>query len=960
MKDINLKRNTFFSFFGKETLNKKIGEEITETDFLELNKYLNFLLSDSNGIGLIYRKLSIDISSLISKQLFEIIKIPLLYSQNNTDYQESSDTFVICKKDLFESCFNNYKELERIFFLLTKQYLNYFSNLILQLTNDDERIHTAFNISGKPTSINWPLGDFHNGGKTHAILNFSCGKKIVYKVKKPHCNLIVESFIKNLVDFGFNLPYLFPKRLINTESYWEEFIAYEPSDNEIVVKNYYETIGKYLGVFYILGVTDIVRDNIIINNGLPVFIDFECILKPILKSSDKDIYPTADNFFKESVISTGLLPFWTPTRANEAGTNFGGISESELYKQNIYVYAAENGKMVLSYKRILNPKSHLPYKTRKLDAKFIYQNISQGFSKTCSFAIKHKNWIKTEINIIVDSYSFESRILMRHTSVYETLIKESLHPDYLGSTNQRNYFLACLDNTLDEDCFPKTIINIEKENLINIDIPVFYQHPKKKIVFYGHNQDAIIQKSGFDAMTKRLDTLSPKTTKIQEELIAKSIACFEKIEETHGVEKKIATSQKQKNKKIHSGFVRNCIINLGDKIIEDSVPFDDSYQWIDIGVSRTGQWEVTPKKPGLYDGFDGLGLFYLYLFKTTNLNRFKEIAKSLLNKSLFLFKQIDPSKSFYLFSPFNFPFSTLYFLWHFKEVTGEKDIADMDKLIKDILFPFVTNHIHNDSNLDVVNGSAGLLIFLLDYYKHSKSIPLEHSIHLIKNHIQESAILTKNGVTWQSEKFKNLVGFSHGNAGFLYSLSKYYEYFGYSPQDIAFLEKIIHYNNNYYSTEYCGWKDLRYDDRQIAIPSWCHGTSGILLSYLESQKHLPLKLPNLEWGKIADTILKNGFDSFDCLCHGSVGNAEALIAISNFIKEPTLKNAAKEKLLYRIERNQKQFNWRTGFTNGKFSLNGLLLGTSGIGYGLLKIFEDESIPSLLTLQPPILNVSIKN
>ena len=53
--------------------------------------------------------------------------------------------------------------------------------------------------------------------------------------------------------------------------------------------------------------------------------------------------------------------------------------------------------------------------------------------------------------------------------------------------------------------------------------------------------------------------------------------------------------------------------------------------------------------------------------------------------------------------------------------------------------------------------------------------------------------------------------------------------------------------------------------------------------------------------------------------------------------------------LKKIEYN---LNWKTGFTNGQFSLNGLFLGISGIGYNLLKIFVDNSIPSILTLSPP--------
>lgn len=169
---------------------------------------------------------------------------------------------------------------------------------------------------------------------------------------------------------------------------------------------------------------------------------------------------------------------------------------------------------------------------------------------------------------------------------------------------------------------------------------------------------------------------------------------------------------------------------------------------------------------------------------------------------------------------------------------------------------------------------------------------------------------------------------------------------------MEFINHIIRYNDSYYSQEHYGWKDLRYREDTIAAPSWCHGSSGILLAYLGAQNQLPLTF-DINWHEISKTIVKKGFSSLHCLCHGMVGNAEALIAISDFINTPELKKIAEDKLLFEIQNNLVNFNWRTGFTNGKFSLNGLFLGTSGIGYNLLKIFVNKNIPSLLMLQPPV-------
>lgn len=939
-------------FFGKSTLIKSIGAEINYLDFPELS---NYLLSKFNGISDYigkYCTLTNDIVLNISQQIFEIIKIPLLYTYNELYSQKN--VLNINKGELLYNCFNKFPELERIFIISSQQYIQYFSELLKRLLSDEKEIIKHFDLSGNPVSVKWPLGDFHNDGETHAIINYSCGSKIVYKVKSPDGNLIFEKIIKRISNKGYELPFLFPERLIKNNYYWEEYIGHVTTTNEQKIKSFYETIGKYLAIFYVLGISDIIRDNVIANEGIPVFVDIECLLKPILKASKKDVFPSADNFLKESVIGTGLLPFWTPNKSNNAGTNFGGISQTEIYTQKQHLYFGDNGKIVYEIKNISKSYIHLPYRHQKLNTNIIYSKISDGFTNSCQFLITHKKWIIDYTQTLIYDFNINSRILMRHTSVYDTILKESLHPDYLKHSEKRNRFLYYLDNTYDEDCFPQELIEIEKKELKNLNIPVFYSKPNYKTVFHKEKHFNIIQDTGFDSMNKRLNCLSPKTVKEQNTLIEKSIACFEAISSSlNKPENKEIIYKLPENKRNDLNFVKKYVIQLAEKILQDSLWIDESWQWIDIGVGRTGQWEVSPKKPGIYDGLDGLGLFYLYLYDTTKLKRFKKVTESILRKSLFAFEHFDPSKSYHLFSPLNFPFSTLYFYWHYQEVTGEKEFADLDELLERKLIPFVQDHVNAESYLDVANGCSGLLIFLLDYYNHKGLKSLELPIHRIVQQILKSSIRTSQGVTWQSEKFKKLVGFAHGNAGFLYSLSKYYGTFGYTNNDIKFIEDIIHYNNSYFSNYQNGWRDLRYSQEMIAAPSWCHGSSGILLAYLETQNQLSLKF-DIDWNEVSNTIIQKGFNSSHCLCHGMVGNAEALIAIGNYMNNPNLKSFVHEKILSEIQKNQNEFNWRTGFTNGRFALNGLFLGTSGIAYNLLKIFVNPNLPSFLILQSPIL------
>ncbi len=459
-------------------------------------------------------------------------------------------------------------------------------------------------------------------------------------------------------------------------------------------------------------------------------------------------------------------------------------------------------------------------------------------------------------------------------------------------------------------------------------------------------------------MVNRINKLSDTVIKDQISYIEKSISCFYQFEQSK--DNKILEKKSLNNNSLPYNYdtkkIKKHIIQIAEKVLNDRIRVGKSYQWIDINVGRVGQWEFAPKNFGIYDGLDGLGLFYLYLYKFTKESKYKRVAQSIMNKSLFTFKNFNPSKSYYLFSPYHFPFSTLYFYWHYSKIIGDIENTNLNELFEQKLVPYVKNNIRFDTFIDVLNGCSGLLILLIDYYKNEKLNSLILPIQKIYQKILKSAIITSNGITWECNKFKYLVGFAHGNAGILYALSKYYELFGYTKKDIMFLNSIIKYNNNYFFESYQGWRDLRYSDFLITSPSWCHGSSGILNAYLEIENLLPINF-DINWNKIKGTILKEGFEHSHCLCHGMLGNLETLMAIGYKTKNHNLITLTKNKIVFEIYKKDTtgELNWKTGFKNGKFSLNGLFLGNSGIAYNILKLLFDYNMPSILLLHPPTSN-----
>lgn len=892
------------------------------------------------------------ITRKVSKYIFNILKIPLLYSSNIQYKKHNKVFFNLSEKELLFTTFNLYKECERIINTKIEQSINYFKVFFLNLEKSKENICHFFKINGFPIEIDWPLGDFHHNGNAHAKIIFSCGKSLMYKTKEFTSIDIFDSFISNLNKKGYSIPYFSIKRLGKGNQYLEEFVEYYPVNSTEKVDDFYITLGKYLAFFYILGISDIIKDNVIAYNGIPVFLDIECIFKPTLKNSVNDTLPEIEDMFKESVIGTGILPFLTPNNANDPGINFATIGSKSFFEYSTKLAINNNGQLCIYQDKKELRLNHLPSETIFHSAQEYCSLLIKGFRDAAAFILQNKEWLLEQIFYISKQSTCTSRLLLRHTNIYSILLNESLHPDLLISSNERWHFLKYLEQTYDPDCFPMQLIQIEKECLYNMDIPLFQYNPEKLFVKYKQDKIFLFKESGISSTIRRINDFNSNILNFQVSLIEKSIACIDKIDNNTHIE--VNTNKNSLKYDYTYENIVNCSQLIGDKIIDESLEMSNGFQWIDISIGRSGQWEVTIKKPGIYDGFDGIGLFYLYLYNSTGNDKYKQISEYLLNISLKSFNNFNPDKSYYLFSPYNYPFSSLYFIWHYQELLNVH-IIDIDEIFKYKVIPFVKKNINEDVHLDIVNGAAGLLVFLLNYYVYANATYLEECIHLVKKYLIDTSIKEQDEIYWNSYKFKGLIGFAHGNAGFLFALSKFYETFGYKKKDIDFIQKVINKIQNNYDATNKSWLDLRYKKKAFATPSWCHGSSGILLSYTNSYTFL--KKTDIDFclhNIIESSDLVNNTNTSHCLCHGLFGNAMILNEI-NFNLKGILSEIASEtknKLITEANRYSITYQWRTGFTNGKYSLNGLFLGTSGIAYAILKIFVDKNIPSVLTLESP--------
>ena len=106
--------------------------------------------------------------------------------------------------------------------------------------------------------------------------------------------------------------------------------------------------------------------------------------------------------------------------------------------------------------------------------------------------------------------------------------------------------------------------------------------------------------------------------------------------------------------------------------------------------------------------------------------------------------------------------------------------------------------------------------------------------------------------------------------------------------------------------------------------------------------------PHLE-AAIAVT-LNDGFGHSHSLCHGDLGNIDLLIE-ARLAGMPQVTDAVLEHYGTGVLEGIRQNGWICG-TPKNVETPGLMSGLAGIGYGFLRLYDPQKIPSILLLDPP--------
>ncbi|MBE9199441.1 MULTISPECIES: type 2 lanthipeptide synthetase LanM family protein [unclassified Nodularia (in: cyanobacteria)] len=859
-----------------------------------------------------------------------------------------------------------YPVLARQLATAIEQWVTFSLEFLQHLCSDWETIQNTFSPDNDPgllIGLDMSVGDRHKGGRSVAIAQFSSGLQLIYKPKSLAVDIHFQELLLWLNQHS-DLPPFRTLKVVDQSTYgWVEFAQVQNCSNSVEVTRFYERIGGYLALLYVLEARDFHFENLIASGEHPILIDLEALFHPRIDESEHNkVNQYANSIMYDSVLRVGLLPNRVWSNPESGGIDVSGLGTigKQLTPDRLpYWEGVGTDEMQLKRRQMeMVGEQHRPtLNGAEINAFDYTESVITGFSKIYQLLLQHREQLLAEDSLLSRFANDEVRVILRPTRTYGLLLMESFHPDLLRNALDRDCYFDRLWMDVKNQPELARIIAAEQEDLHNGDIPIFVTRPHSLDLWSSNNvciPNFLTEASGM-VVRRSLEQLNETDLKQQLWYIRASLSTLatdvERVEPTNYFSTKPQTAANREQLLAAARVI-------GDRLEELALPDKGNVTWIGLTPTLTSQLSLIPLGLDLYGGVAGVALFLAYLGDVTKEERYTQLAESAVKT---LQKQTKLGKSFLKFvGGFSGWGGVIYTLTHLSVLWSQPELLTEAESLLEIL----PSAIAQDEQLDIIGGSAGCILSLVNLY-HSH--PCESIIQIARQcgeRLLTQAKSMAEGIGWvvHHAGTKPLAGFSHGAAGIALALLELAAFTGDTRFRTAALDAIA-YERTLFDIPEGNWLDQRdvespgqaVNDHAF-MTAWCHGAPGIGLARLRGLPHLDNDKIRAEINTALKNTLAQGFGSNHSLCHGDLGNLELLLQASLTLDDPQWKTEV-DRLAAVILESIDQQGWLCGVPLG-VETPGLMTGLAGIGYGLLRLAAPQDVPSVLSLEPPHLNSQV--
>ncbi len=812
---------------------------------------------------------------------------------------------------------------------------------------------------GELLEVRLGSGDSHRGGYTVATLRCA-GGTVMYK---PHPVTVDAALARLLAGIlpdeppatRIRVPDVLPR-----DGYgWTAHVAHRYCADASELRAFYRGIGHWLAVMRLLGGSDLHAENLIACGPVPVVVDCETLFTPHLPAPPTGRGVAADTaaaMVAASVLRTGLLPGrglalgWRGVDASGAGALPGEQPVGEI---PVLLDAGTDQARIGLGPAQLPPTANHPTAEPVLDR--YWEHVLTGFDELHGRLVTLGAGGRLE-PLLAGFAGTPVRVVLRATEVYAELGRMLWHPaslhDEPAAVRRAGQLLELQGEHRPGIPDDPAVIAAEIADLLGDDVPYFSTTPASGRLagpggtWWGEPIDLVA-----DAVARwRTGNLRLDRQVIQAALVSAYLNEGGGAADSHRMTvRPTGTGLDRRRRDVAAALVARLAgaATRGD---------DGTVTWIAPVLSQTG-WAVQPLGPDLYGGLAGMAVLLAayqreaaagratpvpavadLLAGTLRTMRAEEDYSARQRRDTAAPQRPDPPGGYV-------GLGSRITGWLLLDRLGAGGGDAVDRAVA--LAAEVPAAIEADGQCDLLVGTAGVIVPLLELADRTGDKRWVQVAAAAGDRLASAAQVTNGRARWLTAGSpRGLGGFAHGATGMGWALYRLAEATVRGDLD-RLARAAFDFEESLWVPAEGGWRDLRNAD--FVAAAWCHGSGGIGLVAADLLSRAGAADADAE--RYRDRLRRAvahcwrvGTGWTHTLCHGDFGNAELVeAAIAAGVGPPGLD---RDELHAHLISGVEQHGAVSGLARDVFA-PGLLAGTGGMVYQLLRMHPDAELPSVL-------------